>query len=60
MKLFADTDIEGDVSIKGDVSIEGGLVATKVVEGKNDVIGGGKSLKGHRHPNGNPLTGAPQ
>lgn len=60
VKVFADTDIEGDVSIKGDVSIEGGLVASKVVEGKDDVVGGGKSLKGHRHPNGNPLTGAPQ
>lgn len=63
VKLFADTDIEGDVSIKGDVSIEGGLVATKVVEGKNDVIGGGKSLKGHRHTGvqgGSSISGAPQ
>lgn len=59
VKLYADTDIEGDVSIKGNVSIEGGLVATKVVEGKEDVLGGGKSLKGHKHPNGDPFTGAP-
>ena len=60
VKLYADTDIEGDVTIKGNVSIDGGLVATKVVEGKEDVLGGGKSLKGHKHPNGNPFTGSPQ
>ena len=60
VKLYADTDIEGDVSIKGNVSIDGGLVASKVVEGKQDVIAAGISGKGHKHPAGNPLTGVPQ
>lgn len=66
VKVLAETTIEGDVSIKGavsiegDVSVEGGLVASKKIEGKQDVIAAGISGKGHKHPAGNPLTGQPQ
>lgn len=45
--------IEGDVAIKGNVSIEG------KAEASEDVIGGGISLKGHKHPAGSPQTGTP-
>lgn len=41
----------GGITIRGDVTIEGKLTAS------DDVIGGGKSLKGHSHPgNGQPPT----
>ena len=66
LTIKADVDIEGkvaikgDVSIEGDVAVEGGLVATKTVEGKQDVVAAGISGKGHKHPAGNPLTGQPQ
>ena len=48
--------IEGAVQISGDVTVTGQLTASE------DVIGGGKSLKGHRHPgvqSGSAQTGAP-
>ncbi len=48
--------IEGDVAIKGNVSIEG------KAEASEDVIGGGISLKGHKHTGvaaGSALSGAP-
>lgn len=42
-------DIVGKVNITGDVTVEGSLTAS------TDVVGGGKSLKGHTHPaNGAP------
>jgi hypothetical protein len=42
-------DAPGGITIRGDVTIEGKLTAS------DDVIGGGKSLKGHAHPgNGQP------
>jgi len=44
-------DAPGGLTIRGDVTIEGKLTAS------DDVIGGGKSLKGHSHPgNGQPPT----
>jgi len=44
-------DAPGGLTIRGDVTIEGKLTAS------DDVIGGGKSLKGHYHPgNGQPPT----
>ena len=55
--------IKANVAIEGDVSIEGGLVATKVVEGKEDVVGAGKSLKGHTHSgvsSGTSFSGPPR
>jgi len=47
----------GGVTIRGDVQIEGKLTAS------DDVIGGGKSLKSHRHLGvtaGGGISGAPQ
>lgn len=63
LTIKADVAIEGDVSVQGDVSIEGGLAATKVVEGKEDVVGSGKSLKGHTHSgvsSGSSFSGPPR
>ncbi|MDK4806075.1 MAG: phage baseplate assembly protein V [Novosphingobium aromaticivorans] len=40
----ATLEAPGGLTIRGDVLIEGTLTA------RNDVIGGGKSLKGHTHP----------
>jgi phage baseplate assembly protein V len=48
--------IEGDVAIKGNVSIEG------KAEASEDVVGGGISLKGHKHTGvaaGSAQSGAP-
>lgn len=59
-RLVADVAIEGDLDVTGDVTIGKGLVAQKVVEGKEDVVGFGRSMKGHRHPSGSPLTGVAQ
>lgn len=39
----------GGVSIQGDVTIEGALQVSETVTAEQDVIGGGKSLKNHRH-----------
>lgn len=55
--------IEGDVVITGDVSIDGAMTASQTVTGDEDVVGGGKSLKDHRHTGvqaGGSLSGAPQ
>lgn len=45
--------IEGDVAIKGNVLIEG------KAEASEDIVGGGISLKSHKHPAGSPQTGTP-
>lgn len=57
MTLQADVTIEGDVTVSGDVACAG------TVTGTADVVGAGKSLKGHRHTGvtaGSGVTGAPQ
>lgn len=57
LTLQADVNIEGDVSITGDVDCSGTVTAS------TDVVGGGKSLKGHRHTGvtaGSAVSGAPQ
>lgn len=41
------------------VTITGNLQVNGTITGATDVVGGGKSLKGHTHPNGTPNTGAP-
>lgn len=54
--ITAPLDITGDVTITGNVSVSG------TVEASTDVIGGGKSLKGHKHGGvtaGSAQTGAP-
>jgi phage baseplate assembly protein V len=63
VKVLADTTIQGDVAIDGDVTITGGLTADKTVEGKQDVVGAGKSLKGHTHSgvsSGTSFSGPPR
>lgn len=55
--------IEGDVTIEGNVTVNGDVSSTGTVTGDTDVIGGGKSLKGHKHTGvatGPAVTGAPQ
>lgn len=55
--ITGDTTITGDVTITGDASVSKTLTAT------TDVVGGGKSLKGHRHlgvTTGSGVSGAPQ
>lgn len=55
----AGVDIVGDTTITGDVAITGDVQVSKTLTAETDVVGGGKSLKGHRHPAGSPLTGTP-
>lgn len=54
--------ITAPVTITGDVTITGNVIVTGKVEASDDVIGGGKSLKGHKHGGitaGTGQTGAP-
>lgn len=44
-----DVTIMGNVTITGDVAITGDATVSGTVTGENDVIGGGKSLKEHKH-----------
>ena len=58
----AGVEIEGDVSITGDVAIEGDVTLTGKLTAEQDVLGGGKSLKSHKHggvQTGAGLTGEP-
>lgn len=41
------------------VTMSGDLQVAGTITGTVDVIGGGKSVKGHTHPNGTPNTGTP-
>lgn len=55
-------NIIGNVSITGDVAIDGETTVTGTVTANEDVIGGGKSLKNHKHGGvqaGGAQTGAP-
>lgn len=55
--------ITADVTIAGDVAVTGKIAATGQVTSDDDVIGGGKSLKGHKHTGvtaGGGISGAPQ
>lgn len=53
--------IEGDVGIVGDLSVDGNVSATGTANAAVDVVGAGKSLKGHKHTGGtiDGQTGAP-
>jgi len=51
-----------DVTINGNVAINGDVTITGTATASEDVIGGGKSLKGHKHSGvqaGGAQTGAP-
>ena len=56
-------DVTADtVNIVGNVAIDGEVTVTGKVTADDDVIGGGKSLKGHKHGGvqaGGAQTGAP-
>ena len=54
---------QGGVTITGPVSIDGDVTVTGTLTASEDVVGGGKSLKTHRHTAVQPgggLSGAPQ
>lgn len=56
-------NITGNISITGNVAIDGDLNATGTATADTDVIGGGKSLKSHKHIGvtaGGGVSGAPQ
>jgi len=50
-------EIEGNVSIAGDVSIDGDASVSGTLTADEDAIGGGKSLKSHKHPGVQPGGG---
>lgn len=51
------------VNITGNVAIDGDVTVTGTLTADSDVVGGGKSLKGHKHTGvtaGSGVSGAPQ
>lgn len=55
--------ITGPLSVTGDVTIDGDLDLSGTATADTDVVGGGKSLKGHKHTGvtaGGGVSGAPQ
>lgn len=55
-------NITGNVAITGDIAIDGQATVTGKLTADDDVIGGGKSLKSHKHGGvqaGGAQTGAP-
>jgi phage baseplate assembly protein V len=56
-------NITGNVSITGNLAIDGDLTATGTATADTDVVGGGKSLKGHKHLGvtaGGGVSGVPE
>jgi phage baseplate assembly protein V len=56
-------NITGPVSISGSVAIDGDVTVSGTLTADTDVVGGGKSLKGHKHTGvtaGGGVSGAPQ
>jgi len=56
-------DADGGLSLKGPVKVDGDITSTGTITANIDVIGGGKSLKGHVHLGvqaGGGLSGKPQ
>ncbi len=57
------TSFTGPVAIDGPVTVAGTVDATGIVTSQADVVGGGKSLKSHRHTGvqaGGAISGPPQ
>jgi phage baseplate assembly protein V len=55
--------ITADIEVEGDISLQGKLDATDKITSSADVIGGGKSLKDHKHTGvaaGGTVSGPPQ
>ena len=56
-------EADGGITITGPVSIEGDVTVTGTLTASEDVIGGGKSLKTHKHTGvqaGGAVSGTPQ
>ncbi|HET9511388.1 MAG TPA: phage baseplate assembly protein V [Sphingomonas sp.] len=54
---------DGGFNLTGDVNVDGVIRCTRRVIAEEDVVGGGKSLKSHRHTNvqaGGAISGPPQ
>lgn len=54
---------DGGITLTGDVTIQGNVQVSQTLTAQTDVIGGGISLKGHKHGGiqpGNGNSGAPQ
>ena len=54
---------DGGLSLKGPLSVDGPVDVTGKLTATDDVVGGGKSLKNHRHTNvqaGGAISGPPQ
>lgn len=63
LKIVSNVEIVGGVEIDGDVTINGNGNATGSFTAGQDVVGGGISLKNHKHAGvqtGGGLTGIPQ
>lgn len=53
----------GGIHFTGDLTVDGNIRSTGTVTGDADVVGAGKSLKGHKHTNvqaGGAVSGPPQ
>lgn len=54
---------DGGASLKGDLDVDGVIRSTKTIIAEQDVVGGGKSLKGHLHTMvqpGKAVSGPPE
>lgn len=66
LNITGDTTIIGKLNVKGDATLDaklevaGNIHTPGTITGDTDVVANGKSGKGHKHPAGSPLTGAPQ
>ena len=63
LTIDADVTINGQTTLNGDVQLNGNMNATGTIDATTDVIGGGKSLKGHKHTAvtaGAAVSGPPQ
>jgi phage baseplate assembly protein V len=62
VSIEGDLTVDGNAAITGNVSVNGTVAATGTVESDEDVIGGGVSLKDHKHGGvsaGSGLSGTP-
>lgn len=61
--LTGDINLAGNMTMTGNLDVRGDIGSTGTVTGDQDVVGGGKSLKGHRHLGvmaGGAVSGPPQ
>ena len=61
--ILGDVNMTGNLAIVGNITVTGNITATGTITGQVDVIGGGISLKNHKHGGvaaGSALTGVAQ